>query len=122
MKEESKKEKEIWTIEDLVSLTNTVQESKVEYNGKSLPLQWCELTEAEEPKMAMPAEDATEDEKTSHFSMLAAQRVMSMIIKANEMNPEGIFITEKIWPEFPSTLRWRVSNKILQSEETKADF
>ena len=54
--------------------------------------------------------------------MLAAQRVMSMIIKANEMNPEGIFITEKIWPEFPSTLRWRVSNKILQSEETKADF
>ena len=120
MKEKSNKE--VWTIEDLVSLTNTIQKAEVAYNGKDVPLQWCELTEAEEPKMLMPEESASEEEKTAHFSKIAGQRVISMILKANKMDEESSFITEENWPEFPSTLRWRISNKILQSEEAKSDF
>ncbi len=114
--------KEVWTIDELVSLTNTIQTGTVEYNGKEVPLQWCELTEAEEPKMAMPDEEKSEEEKTAHFSKLAAMRVMAMIEKANKMDEKAAFVTEDNWPQFPSTLRWRISNKILQSEEVKTDF
>jgi len=117
-----KKEKEVWTIDELVKLTNTIQIGKVEYNGKEVPLQWCELTESEEPKMLMPNEESSEEEKTAHFSKLASVRVMAMINKANHMEDKTVFITDDNWDKFPSTLRWRISNKILQSEETKADF
>ena len=118
----SEKKTEVWTIDELVKLTETIQKGTVEYNGKEVPLQWCELTEAEEPKMVMPDESASEEEKTAHFSKLATKRVMAMVEKANEMDEKAAFITEENWPKFPSTLRWRISNKILQSEETKADF
>ena len=47
---------------------------------------------------------------------------MNMITKANKMDVESVFITEENWPKFPSTLRWRITNKILQTEETKTDF
>ena len=39
-----------------------------------------------------------------------------------KMDVESVFITEENWPKFPSTLRWRITNKILQTEETKTDF
>ena len=35
------KAKEVWTIDDLVALTETVQSAEVEYQGKLLPIQWC---------------------------------------------------------------------------------
>ena len=72
--------------------------------------------------MAMPSEDASDEDKTKHFSQLAAVRVITMINKANDMDKENIFITEENWSKFPSTLRWRISNQILQSEEAKSDF
>ncbi len=118
----NEKKTDVWTIDDLVQLTETVQTATVEYNGKSVPLQWCELTEAEEPKMAIPHEDATEDEKTNHFSRLAGLRVIAMITKGNMMSEDTIFVDEENWTKFPSTLRWRISNKILQTEEIKSDF
>jgi len=40
------KTKEMWTIEDLVSLTDTVQEGRVDYRGNKFLFQLCELTEA----------------------------------------------------------------------------
>ena len=55
MTEEEKQEKpEVWTIEELVAMTETVQNAEIEYAGKVLPIQWCELTESEEPKMNLP--------------------------------------------------------------------
>ena len=51
---------EIWTIEELKSLTTEVQSKEVEYRGKTLTIQWCELTEAEEPKMNLPDDEAGE--------------------------------------------------------------
>ena len=118
----SEKKTEVWTIDELVKLTDTIQTGTVEYNGKEVPLQWCELTEAEEPKMVMPDESASEEEKTAHFSKLATKRVISMVEKANKMEEKTTFLSEENWAKLPSTLRWRISNKILQSEETKADF
>ena len=51
-------EKEVWSMEDLLSLTDEVQTEEMEYKGKIISLQWCELVESEEPKMAMPSDDA----------------------------------------------------------------
>ena len=114
--------KEMWTIDELVEMTETVQHKEIEWAGKGLNIQWCELTESEEPRMAMPDDEASDEDKTKHYSQLAAVRVITMINKANDMDKENIFITEENWSKFPSTLRWRISNKILQSEEAKSDF
>jgi hypothetical protein len=63
---------------------------------------------------------AKKDKKV--ISHLASVRVITMINKANDMDKENIFINEENWSKFPSTLRWRISNQILQSEEAKSDF
>jgi hypothetical protein len=96
------KAKEVWTIDDLVALTETVQSAEVEYQGKLLPIQWCELTESEEPKIAQ-------------------LRVGKMISKANTMNPDNITLTDETWIKLPTTIRWQVSGKILGGE-TSEDF
>ena len=44
------KKKEIWTIDELVELTEKVQTDSVTYLEKELPIQWCDLVESEEPK------------------------------------------------------------------------
>ena len=38
-------ENEFWNIDELVALTDEVQTSEIEYNGKQLKIQYCELTE-----------------------------------------------------------------------------
>ena len=40
-------EKEVWSMEDLLSLTDEVQTEEMEYKGKIISLQWCELVESE---------------------------------------------------------------------------
>ena len=60
--------KEMWTIDELTSLTTTVQSAEIEYQGKILPVQWCELTESEEPKISIP--ESGEDE-TQHYQKQA---------------------------------------------------
>ena len=47
---EEKKEKLMWSIDDLVQMTETIQKADIEYAGKTLPIQWCELVESEEAK------------------------------------------------------------------------
>ena len=41
---------EYWSIEELVSLTDKVQEKEIEFREKLVKFQWCELAESEEPK------------------------------------------------------------------------
>ena len=36
-------EKQVWSIDELVTMTETVQSTEIEYAGKSLPVQWCEF-------------------------------------------------------------------------------
>lgn len=114
--------KEMWTIDELVELTEEVQTEELVYGGKSLLVQWCELTEAEEPKMAMPDESMTEEEKNSHYAAIAGNRVLAMIKKANEKRPDGAFIIESSWRKLPTSLRWKISNMVMKTDDIKADF
>ena len=41
----SKEKQEYWSIDDLVELTDNVQEKEVEFREKMVKFQWCELSE-----------------------------------------------------------------------------
>ena len=115
--------KEMWTIDELVALTETVQNAEIEYNGKLLPIQWCELTESEEPKMSIPNKEASPEEQNTHFADIAAKRMQAMILKANDKNPDGAIITGESWELLPTTLRWTISNTVMQAgDSAKQDF
>ena len=107
---------ESWSMEDLISLTDEVQTEELEYKGKNLNIQWCELIESEEPKMAMPSEDTPEEEKNEYYSKLASEKIMKMIGKANEKNPEGAFLTAEVWEQLPTSLKYKVSAKVMGTE------
>ena len=104
---------ETWNIDDLIALTETVQIGEVDYQGKKLLFQYCELTEGEEPKLEMPLDDATEDEKNEVYQKVGLYRIKSMVIKANKKNPEGATLTDENWDKIPSTVRWGISQSIL---------
>ena len=114
-------EKEMWTIDELVSMTETVQHKEVEWAGKALKVQWCELTEAEEPKMALPDEGASDEDKNIAYQKIGTAKVMAMIEKANEMNPEGKTLDSDSWELLPSTLRYNLSAVVLGGD-SKSDF
>ena len=107
---------EMWTIEELVQMTEEVQSTDLDWQGKKLHIQWCELVEAEEPKMAIPTDDMPEEEQTEHFKKMASERVIAMINKANNKNPEGQTLTGENWASLPTTLRWSISSTILGTQ------
>ena len=105
--------KEMWTIDELVEMTETVQHKEIEWAGKGLNIQWCELTESEEPKMALPDDSAPSEEQTEYYKKLAGERVLKMIEKANEKEPDTATITAENWMSMPTTLRWSISGTVL---------
>jgi|TARA_A100001391_G_scaffold60084_1_gene37522 hypothetical protein len=113
-------EKKIWSMDELVALTDEVQINEVVFRGKLVEFQYCELTEKEEPKLPAITEDLPEDEKMGMYQELGSQRVLKMIQKANEKNPDGPVIVEEQWSLLPTTLRYAISNKILGAEDTAA--
>jgi len=116
MKEEKQKG-DFWTIDELVALTENVQKAEIEFNGRPLNIQWCELTEAEEPKMSVPSEDTPEEDKNQHYAEIASKRMLAMMLKANDRNPEGKTIDEESWTKLPTTLRWNISNTVLSAKK-----
>ena len=104
---------EVWTIDELVALTDKVQTGKTEYNGKDFVFQYCELTEAEEPKLKFPAVGATQEEQNKAYKEIGEARIVAMIAKANGKNPEGTTVSDENWPKLPSSIRWGISNSIL---------
>ena len=114
-------EKEVWSMEDLLSLTDEVQTEEMEYKGKIISLQWCELVESEEPKMAMPSDDAPEEEKNTYYQAIANEKIVKMIEKANEKNPDGAFVTGDVWSKLPTTLKYKMSAKVMGTD-TEANF
>jgi hypothetical protein len=106
-------EKEMWTIEELVKMTSEVQHKEIMWSGKALKVQWCELTEAEEPKMELPLDNAPSEEQTEYYKKLAGERVLCMIEKANKKEPETASITAANWGSLPTTLRWNLSSVVL---------
>jgi len=116
-------EKKIWSMDDLVALTDEVQIDEVVFRGGVVEFQYCELTEKEEPKLPAVNDSLPEDEKMGMYQELGSKRVMKMISKANEKNPDGPIISEEQWAHIPTTLRYSISNKILGAEElAQANF
>lgn len=112
--------KEMWTIDELTSLTTTVQSAEIEYQGKVLPVQWCELTESEEPKMSMAPEGVDENQ---HYAEIASERMLAMINKANALNPDAKTLDESSWKLLPTTLRWSITNTVMQTKDSnQSDF
>tara|TARA_R110002167_G_scaffold365779_1_gene591410 strand:+ start:1063 stop:1419 length:357 start_codon:yes stop_codon:yes gene_type:complete len=107
---------ESWSMEDLIALTDEVQSEDMNYKGKTVKIQWCELVEAEEPKMAIPSEDTPEEEKNEYYTKLASEKVMKMIEKANEKNPDGAFLSPDVWEKLPTTLKYKISSKIMGTD------
>ena len=112
-KKEMTEDKEMWTIDELVSMTETVQQKEIEWAGKALKVQWCELTEAEEPKMMLPDDSAPSEEQTEYYKKLAGERVLCMIEKGNQKSPDTITITSENWGSLPTTFRWQISSTVL---------
>ena len=44
-----------------------------------------------------------------------------MIEKANEKNPDGAFVTGDVWSKLPTTLKYKMSAKVMGTD-TEANF
>ena len=114
---------EMWTMDDLVSLTDEIQVSKIEFRGKDVEYQFCELVEKEEPKFKPLSDRASEEEKMAYYTDIGARRILAMLEKANDKNPEGPCISEEHWGLLPTTLRYQISNDIMGIEqESRENF
>lgn len=112
----TEKKVEMWSMDDLIALTDEVQSEDLDYKGKSMTIQWCELVESEEPKMMIPDEDQSEEDKNAYYSELANKKILRMIEKANGKNPDGVFINKEMWGKLPTSLKYRVSAKVMGTE------
>jgi hypothetical protein len=112
----TEKKVEMWSMDDLIALTDKIQSEDLEYKGKSVTVQWCELVESEEPKMIIPEDDQPEDEKNAYYSELANKKILKMIEKANEKNPDGASIDSDVWSKLPTSLKYKVSAKVMGTE------
>jgi len=120
---EAKPETEMWTMKDLVALTDEVQEGTIDYKDRTLKFQYCELVESEEPKFRPLSDRASEDEKMAYYTEIGGNRILAMLEKANEKNPKGPCIDKDNWPLLPTTLRYGVSNLIMGIEqESRENF
>jgi len=125
--EEIKSEEEttssMWTMDDLVALTDDVQVGEIAFRGKTVKYQFCELVEAEEPKFRPLSDRASEEEKMAYYTDIGAKRILAMLEKANEKSPDGPQITEEHWSLLPTTLRYQISNDIMGIEqESRENF
>tara|TARA_B100001094_G_C18112093_1_gene761791 strand:- start:616 stop:969 length:354 start_codon:yes stop_codon:yes gene_type:complete len=106
-------EKQYWTVEELESLTDTVQETEIEYQEKVIKISWCELTESEEPKALAVDENLSEEERNQAYLELARERVAAMMIKGQEKKPDESVLPVSVFEKLPTTLKFLVSNKVL---------
>ena len=55
---------------------------------------------------------------------MAGKRVSSMMNKANLKNPDGKTLDEEDYPKLPTTLRYRISNRVMgvETPSIKTDF
>ena len=117
------KKKEVWTIDELVELTEKVQTDSITYMDKELPIQWCDLVESEEPKVDLASIDAADEtQKQEIFAQFGTQRVLAMVEKANKKNPEGATITRDSWNKIPATIRWQLSGTVLGNKDVGENF
>ena len=102
MTEEEKVPTETWSMDALV-----------EFRGKAVKFQFCELTEKEEPKFTGISERMAEDKKMQMYQELGSKRILRMLLKANKKQPDGPAISQEQWALLPTTLRYQISNTIM---------
>ena len=107
----------VWTIEELVKLTDQVQTGKVTYRGNDFHFQFCELAEKEEPNLKAIPETASDQEKQDWATEAGTERILAMIKKANDKNPDGITLTDENWATVPVTLRYQITSEILSYQQ-----
>ena len=112
MAEKTEEKQEYWSIDELIEMTDKVQEKEVEYREKLVKFQWCELAESEEPKILILDDDMAEEEKNDRYIELGKERTLLMMKKADEKNPDGISLIP-VWDKLPSTLKYQISNIIM---------
>ena len=115
--EQTMTEKKIWSMDELVALTDEVQKEQVEFRNKVVEFQFCELTEKEEPKFTGVSEELPEEEKMALYQEIGSNRVIKMLQKANDKEPDGPAIMAEQWILLPTTLRYNITNKILGVED-----
>tara|TARA_R110002072_G_scaffold33501_1_gene101404 strand:+ start:148 stop:516 length:369 start_codon:yes stop_codon:yes gene_type:complete len=117
----TEEKKEIWSMDQLVALTDEVQMETTEFRGKLVEFQFCELTETEEPKFTGLNDGMSEDAKMELYQEIGTQRVLKMLAKAADKKPDGPNITKEQWALLPTTLRYSISNKIIGAQEEVAE-
>ena len=106
---------ETWSLEELKALTSEIASDVITYRGKDVKVQWCELTEAEEPKMDIPEESASEEEKNAMYQVIGIAKVKAMINKADDMSEEKCGLAT-VWEDLPTTLRYQLTAKVLGAQ------
>jgi hypothetical protein len=114
----------VWSIEELVALTDEIQKAEVDFRGKVFSFEYADLTEEEEPKMLPLDESASSEEQALWYQKVGSERILAMIRKATARNPEGNPpIDEESWKKLPATLRYKIIAEILNMDsDTKANF
>lgn len=107
----------VWTIEELVELTDQVQSGTIQYRGKEFNFQYCELAEKEEPNLKALPKNATDQEHQDWATKAGTERILAMINKANDKNTDGITITPENWSDIPITLRYLITSEILSYQQ-----
>ena len=114
---------EEWTLDDLVALTDEVQQGEVDFRGKVFIYQFCELVEKEEPKFKPLKDSASEEQKMAYYSEIGSKRVWAMLEKASVKNPDGPSLDKGQWDLLPTTLRYQVANEIMgTTQDVKENF
>jgi len=114
-KKEVENKKEMWSMDDLISLTQEIQTTDLLFKNKTVSVQYCELVEKEEPSISV-SESLSQEEKDAYYMEVGVNRVKAMLDKANNMNPEGATVTSENWGKLPSTLRFMIANEIMGIE------
>ena len=120
MTKEEKKQA-AWSIEDLIALTDEVQNGTVDYRGKDFNFQFCELVEEEDPKIGALPEGSDESDKMAFYSKIGNQRIVAMIEKANKKQPAKANIMLENWGMLPTSLRYKISNYIMGVESSDGE-
>jgi hypothetical protein len=65
----------------------------------------------------------SEAEQNEYYQKIGTERVLKMILKANEKSPDDATITEENWHQLPTTLKYTIANKVIGMEqETAVNF
>ena len=106
----------VWSIEELVALTDEIQKADVSYRGKVFSFEYAELTEEEEPKMVPLKDSASEEEQATWYQKVGSERILGMMTKAYKKNPKGECLDEEAWKKLPATLRYKIIAEVLNIE------